>query len=57
LEFELQLNHFTPYLEIKKQVERQIQVLGSRTANAQKADYLDRHPIIDVAKVREVVNE
>jgi Fic family protein len=47
---------FDNILKLQKQVESQIQVLGSRTANAQKAiDYLYQRPIIDAAKVGEVV--
>jgi Fic family protein len=47
---------FDNILKLQKQVESQIQVLGSRTANAQKViDYLYQRPIIDAAKVGEVV--
>jgi Fic family protein len=48
---------FDNILKLQKQVESQIQVLGSRTANAQKViNYLYQRPIIDAAKVGEVVN-
>ena len=47
---------FDNILKLQKQVESQIQVLGSRTANAQRViDYLYQRPIIDAAKVGEVV--
>jgi Fic family protein len=47
---------FDNILKLQKQVENQIQALGSRTVNAQKAiDYLYQRPIIDAAKVGEVV--
>jgi Fic family protein len=47
---------FDNILKLQKQVESQIQALGSRTANAQKAiDYLYQRPIIDAAKLGEVV--
>jgi Fic family protein len=47
---------FNNILKLQKQVESQIQVLGSRTVNAQKViDYLYQRPIIDAAKVGEVV--
>jgi Fic family protein len=47
---------FDKILKLQKQVDSQIQVLGSRTANAQKViDYLYQRPIIDAAKVGEVV--
>jgi Fic family protein len=47
---------FDNILKLQKQVESQIQVLGSRTVNAQKViDYLYQRPIIDAAKVGEVV--
>jgi Fic family protein len=47
---------FDNILKLQKQVESQIQALGSRAANAQKAiDYLYQRPIIDAAKVGEVV--
>jgi Fic family protein len=46
---------FDNILKLQKQVESQIQALGSRTANAQKViDYLYQRPIIDAAKVGEV---
>jgi Fic family protein len=48
---------FDNILKLQKQVESQIQILGSRTANAQKViNYLYQRPIIDAAKVGEVVN-
>jgi Fic family protein len=47
---------FDNILKLQKQVESQIQSLGSRTANAQKViDYLYQRPIIDAAKVGDVV--
>jgi Fic family protein len=47
---------FDNILKLQKQVESQIQALGSRTVNAQKViDYLYQRPIIDEAKVGEVV--
>jgi Fic family protein len=47
---------FDNILKLQKQVESQIQALGSRTVNAQKViDYLYQRPIIDAAKVGEVV--
>jgi Fic family protein len=48
---------FDNILKLQKQVESQIQALGSRTVNAQKViNYLYQRPIIDAAKVGEVVN-
>jgi Fic family protein len=47
---------FDQILKLQKQVENQIQILGSRAVNAQKViDYLYQRPIIDAAKVAEVV--
>jgi Fic family protein len=47
---------FDNILKLQKQVETKIQVLGSRTANAQKViDYLYQRPIINAAKLGEVV--
>jgi Fic family protein len=47
---------FDQILKLQKQVESQIQILGSRAANAQKViDYLYQRPIINAAKVGEVV--
>jgi Fic family protein len=47
---------FDNILKLQKQVDNQIQTLGSRTANAQKAiDYLYQRPIIDAAQMGEVV--
>lgn len=47
---------FDQILKLQKQVESQIQILGSRAVNAQKViDYLYQRPIIDAAKVAEVV--
>jgi Fic family protein len=47
---------FDNILKLQKQVESQIQLLGSRTANAQRViNYLYQRPIIDAAKVGEVV--
>ena len=46
---------FDNILKLKKQVETQLQTLGSRTANAQKVMYyLYQHPMIGAAKVGEV---
>jgi len=46
---------FDKILKLQKQVETQIQTLGSRTANAQKVvHYLYQRPMIDAAKVGEV---
>lgn len=46
---------FDNILKLQKQVESQIQTLGSRTVNAQKViHYLYQRPIIDAAKVGEV---
>jgi len=46
---------FDNILKLQKQVESQLQTLGSRTANAQKVvQYLYQRPIIDAAKVAKV---
>jgi len=46
---------FDNILKLQKQVDSQIQSLGSRTANAQKViNYLYQHPMIDAAKAGEV---
>ena len=46
---------FDNILKLQKQVDIQIQTLGSRTANAQKViNYLYQRPMIDAAKVGEV---
>lgn len=46
---------FDNILKLQKQVESQLQTLGSRTANAQKVMYhLYQRPIIDAAKAGEV---
>lgn len=46
---------FDNILKLQKQVETQLQTLGSRTANAQKVMYyLYQRPMIDAAKVGEV---
>ena len=46
---------FDLILKLQKQVETQLQTLGSRTANAQKGMYyLYQRPMIDAAKVGEV---
>jgi len=46
---------FDNILKLQKQVEIQIQTLGSRTANAQKiVQYLYQRPLIDAAKVAQV---
>jgi Fic family protein len=46
---------FDDILKLQKQVEQQIQTLGSRTANAQKVmNYLYQRPIIDTVKLAEV---
>lgn len=45
-------NTFDNILKLKKQVETQLQTLGSRTANAQKVlDYLYQRPMVNAAKV------
>lgn len=49
------INTFDNILKLQKQVETQIQTLGSRTANAQKIiQYLYQRPLIDAAKVAQV---
>jgi len=46
---------FDNILKLQKQVEAQIQTLGSRTTKARKViHYLYQHPMIDAAKTREV---
>jgi Fic family protein len=46
---------FDNILKLQKQVELQLQTLGSRTANAQKVmNYLYQRPVINAAKVGEV---
>lgn len=46
---------FDNILKLQKQVEMQLQSLGSRTANAQKVlNYLYQRPIVNAAKVGEV---
>lgn len=46
---------FDNILKLQKQVESQIQTLGSRTSKAQKVvHYLYQHPMIDAARVGEV---
>ncbi|MFQ6757408.1 MAG: Fic family protein [Deltaproteobacteria bacterium] len=46
---------FDNILKLQKQVDGQIQTLGSRTANAQKVlRYLYQHPMIDAAKTGKV---
>lgn len=46
---------FDNILKLQKQVESQIQTLGSRASNAQKVlNYLYQRPLIDAAKVGEV---
>jgi Fic family protein len=46
---------FDNILKLQKQVEQQVQTLGSRTANAQKIiTYLYQRPIIDAAKIAEI---
>jgi Fic family protein len=48
---------FDNILKLQKQVDSQIQTLGSRTTNAQKViNYLYQRPIIDAAKVGNVTN-
>lgn len=48
---------FDNILKLQKQVETQLQTLGSRTANAQKVMYyLYQRPMIDAAKVGEVAS-
>ncbi|MHB1175929.1 MAG: Fic family protein [Sulfuriferula sp.] len=46
---------FDNILTLQKQVDSQLQTLGSRTANAQKVlHYLYQHPLVDAAKVGQV---
>ena len=46
---------FDYILKLQKQVEAQLQTLGSRTANAQKVmDYLYQRPVVNAARVGEV---
>ena len=46
---------FDNILKLQKQVEAQLQTLGSRTANAQKVmNYLYQRPVLNAAKVGEV---
>lgn len=46
---------FDNILKLQKQVDSQLQTLGSRTANAQKVlHYLYQHPIVDAAKVGQI---
>ena len=46
---------FDNILKLQKQVEAQLQTLGSRTANAQKVmNYLYQRPVVNAAKVSEV---
>ena len=46
---------FDNILKLQKQVEAQLQTLGSRTANAQKVmDYLYQRPVVNAARVGEV---
>lgn len=46
---------FDSILKLQKQVEAQIQTLGSRASNAQKVlNYLYQRPLVDAAKVGEV---
>lgn len=46
---------FDNILKLQKQVDTQIQTLGSRTANAQKVvNYLYQHPMIDASKLSKV---
>ena len=48
---------FDNILKLQKQVEAQIQTLGSRTANAQKVlHYLYKRPMVDAAKVCKVAD-
>mgnify|MGYP000498178317 CR=1 FL=1 len=48
---------FDNILKLQKQVDGQIQTLGSRTANAQKVlRYLYQHPMIDAAKTGKVAD-
>lgn len=48
---------FDNILKLQKQVEIQLQTLGSRTANAQKVMcYLCQHPMIDAARTGEVAD-
>jgi Fic family protein len=46
---------FDNILKLQKQVEAQVQALGSRASNAQKVvNYLYQRPLLDAAKVGEV---
>lgn len=46
---------FDHILKLQKQVDNQIQTLGSRAVNAQKIiQYLYQHPLLDAAKVTEI---
>ncbi len=46
---------FDNILKLQKQVEQQVQTLGSRTANTRKIiNYLYQRPIIDAAKIAEI---
>jgi len=48
---------FDNILKLQKQVEAQLQTLGSRTANAQKVVYyLYQHPVVNAARVGEVAS-
>jgi Fic family protein len=48
---------FDNILKLQKQVEAQIQTLGSRASNAQKVlNYLYQRPLVDAAKVGEVAD-
>jgi Fic family protein len=48
---------FDNILKLKKQVDENIQSLGSRAANAQKVVlYLYQNPVIDAAKVGEIAD-
>jgi len=49
------IESFDNILKLQKQVEAQLQTLGSRTANAQKVmHYLYQRPVVNAAKVGEV---
>ncbi len=50
------IDTFDKILKLQKQVEAQIQCLGSRASNAQKVlNYLYQRPLVDAAKVGDIV--
>ena len=51
------VNAFDNILKLQKEVDAQVQKLGSRSKNAQVIiNYLFQRPIIDAAKVKELTN-